>query len=235
MADVSTHDQRAVPPRGTESERRRGRRADEETRSARVLTGASASEAVIGAAAVVVAVLGLIGTLPFYMAAIATIAVGAALLIEGLGIAAQVRALEHELVGNRQTGALIGGTSVEVVGGVAGIVLGVLALFGVEPFVMLAIAAIVYGGTLIFGTGASRQVDAAASMRGGYGGVSHQALVSSDGAKILGGIAAATLGILYFADVGVGLTLILSAMLVAGLVNLLSGTALAARTGATLH
>lgn len=230
MAEPTSHNERIVTP----ERERRGAVPERDT--AKAIAGTGVTEAIAGAAGVILAVLGLIGVLQLYMAAIAAICVGAALLIEGLGIGSRIKAMRHGMGGDRAAmGGLAGGTSVEVLGGIAGIVLGVLALFDVLPGEMLAIAALVYGATLILGSGATRQLDASLAIRDDQSQAAHQALVTSDGAKILAGLAAAALGILFLADVITAIEALLVAFLVVGAVNLLSGGALSARMTPLLH
>ena len=86
------------------------------------------------------------------MIAIATIIFGAALLIEGGAMLSEyahmifppgaTAAVTHEFRGGSLTGVLAAG--------VAGIVLGILALVGIHPVGLTAIAAIVFGSALLF-------------------------------------------------------------------------------------
>ena len=46
-----------------------------------------------------------------------------------------------------------GGFTAEFVGGAAGIVLGILALVGIAPEILCSVAVLVFGGTLLFGSG----------------------------------------------------------------------------------
>src|SRR5262245_11509555 len=95
----------------------------------------STLEALGGVAALVLAILALVGFQPLYLTTIATIAVGVALLAHG-GMA--VRETEST---NR-----IGS---EILGGAAGVALGILALVGVLPQLLLLAATIVLGVALL--------------------------------------------------------------------------------------
>jgi hypothetical protein len=73
------------------------------------------------------------------MAAIGTIVVGAA-LVEGSALGIRSR---------RVSSALAGQPSAEVLAGAAGVVLGVLALLGLSELVLLPVAVIVFGASLL--------------------------------------------------------------------------------------
>jgi hypothetical protein len=154
MATVDTHTDR-LPTTHEPTPRER-----EEERSAEVVAGGSMVEAIAGVAAVVLAILGLAGLLPVYLLAIAAIAVGVALLFEGGAIAVRYSRLLTETVGSRLSSAeLDGGMGVEVLGGIAGIVLGILALLGLVPLTLTAVAAIVFGGTLLLSSGTAARLN----------------------------------------------------------------------------
>src|SRR3954463_13893972 len=61
----------------------------EHEKSMKIVTGGSLTEALAGGGAVVLAILGLAGILPWYMTAIAVIAIGVALLAQGSTAAAR--------------------------------------------------------------------------------------------------------------------------------------------------
>src|SRR5215468_116334 len=63
--------------------------AREEKLSAATLAGGSSLELIGGGAAAVLAIIGLTGTLPFYMTPIATIAIGGALVAHGAAVTAR--------------------------------------------------------------------------------------------------------------------------------------------------
>jgi hypothetical protein len=123
--------------------------ASHESMAKTVATG-SGVEAVAGGAALVLAILGLAGLLPMVLASIAVIAAGAAFLFQGAAVAARHRRLALEAGGGEAE--IETGMSTEIAGGLAGIALGILALIGIETVALLAISAIVFGGTLLFGS-----------------------------------------------------------------------------------
>jgi hypothetical protein len=210
-------------------------RQREEEKSAEVITGGSMVEAVCGVAAVVLAILGLAGLMPIHLVAVATIALGAALVFEGGAIAARYSKLLGETVGSRQVTAAEfgGGMTAELLGGLAGIVLGILALLNVYPLELTAVAAIVFGGALLVGSGSTGRLNALV-IEGWYDlhdtarRVAREAVSAAAGAQVLAGLAGAILGILALVGTNT-LTLTLVALLCLGASGLLSGAAVSSK------
>lgn len=215
--------------RSGEERRRTGDRHEKVTAAA--LTGGSALELLGGGAAVVLAIIGLSGFLPVYMTAIATIAIGGALLAHGAAAAARYQDTVRRAAASRgQQIEVIGGLGSEVFGGAAGIALGILALANVIPFVLLAVAAIVLGGSILLGAPAQPDLARLAPDENRrVGRMTYEAVEGASGAMALVGIGAAVLGILALIHVGPPLTLVLVAMLAIGGALFLGGSALTAR------
>jgi len=121
-------------------------------------TGRSVAEAIGGIAAVILAVIGLAGILSNLLAAIATIVIGAGVLVEGWAIGASCRQLSATSVAREHTAGFGGALTAEFLGGIAGIVLGILALFRMFPDTLLAVALLVFGATLLLGSLAASQL-----------------------------------------------------------------------------
>jgi hypothetical protein len=206
----------------------------DERLTAGTIAGGSSLEVLAGAGAIVLAIIGLIGYYPFYMASIATIAVGAALLVYGGAIAARwsdtvrrLRRTDEELVA--------GGVGTEIVGGIAGIILGIIALAGILPFTLLAVAAIVLGGSVLLGGAAQPDVAIFSFDRDPrIERVTRRSVETSGGVMVLVGAAAVVLGILALVQIGPALALATVAMLALGAGLLLAGGATAARFGRRL-
>src|SRR5207248_174172 len=176
----------------------------EERVTTQVVAGGSSLELLGGLTALIVAVIGL-QYLPFYMSGVATIAIGVALLAQGGAVAARWRAAERALVTNTryERSEMIGGVSTEVFGGLVGIVLGVLALAHVAAFVLMPVAAIVFGASLLLGGAAQPDLVQLAPERDPrFARISYDAIQASGGVMVLVGIAAAVLGILALLHVG---------------------------------
>lgn len=204
----------------------------EEKQSAKVVAGGSITEALAGLAAVALAILGLTGILPGYLAAIATIAVGVALLAQGGAIAARWSKLVAETPGYEvdPRTELGSGMTAEILGGASAIVLGILALVGVAPYILIPVALLAVGGAMLVGTGATADLGL---MRGADTSprlerATREVTVAASGTQMLIGIAAIVLGIL--ALIGIDpLTLSLVGLLATGASILFSGSAISSR------
>lgn len=210
----------------------------EREKSAKVVAGGSITEALCGAATVVLAIIGLAGMLPGYVASVATIVFGAALIAQGGAIAARLRHVLHETGSYEATARteLGGGMGAELIGGAAGIVLGVLGLIGIGTAVLIPIAVIVFGGSLLLGSSASFDLSTFNAPHEDlrFAHAARQASVAASGMQALVGIGAIVLGIL--ALVGfepVLLTLV--ALLVLGAAVLMTGTAVSTRMASVLR
>src|SRR5262245_35248074 len=98
----------------------------------------------------VLAVIGLAGIRPGGLVSIATVVFGAALLIQGGAMLSEFGQIEQiETTSDADVTASGGGLSTLFLVGVAGIVLGVLALLGVHAPILTAISAIGFGAALV--------------------------------------------------------------------------------------
>jgi hypothetical protein len=237
MANLGPEDrERFARESGVESIRREIE--PEREKSMKVVAGGSITETICGAAAVVLAVIGLAGTLPGYMASIATIAFGIALLAEGGAVAARYSALIHETthVGPGAPTELGGGMGAEFLAGGAGVVLGVLGLLGIATATLLPIAVIVFGGALLLGSAATVDLGSFAAGVGEHrlAAVSRQITVAASGAQVLLGIAAIVLGIIALVGIEpVPVTLV--GLLVLGASVVFSGAAISSRMAGVLR
>jgi hypothetical protein len=197
----------------------------------RVFAGGSSVELIGGAASVVLAIIGVAGFHPMYMLSIATICAGVALLAEGGSIAARWNDVMRRTEGNQyDRSELVGGIGTEVFGGAVGVVLGILALVGVRPFVLLPVAAIVFGASLLLGGAAQPELESLVPEHDArYRRITRDAIQASGGVMVMVGIAAAVLGILALLSVGPITTLSLVALLCVGGALLIAGGALTAR------
>ncbi len=210
----------------------------EREKSIKVVAGGSITEAICGAATVVLAIIGLAGTLPGYMASIATIAFGVALLAQGGAIAARWSRLLRETQPyewDTRT-ELGGGMGAEFLAGGAGVVLGILGLLGIYTATLIPIAVIVFGGALLLGSGATADLGSlyAPTAHERFAHVTRQITLAASGAQMLVGVGAIVLGII--ALVGVDPVVItLVALLVVGASVLLSGAAVSSRMASVMR
>ena len=109
----------------------------------KIAAGGIGIAALLGLVAVVLSVLGLVNVSPFYMAGISAIALGVALLLAG-GFSMEWFTAPREHFFYEGEGAM----STDVMAGVGGIVLGILALMGVVPGVLLPVSVLAFGVSL---------------------------------------------------------------------------------------
>ncbi len=125
----------------------------------KVAAGGSMMEAIGALATIALAIVGLAGVFSSTMASIATIIVGAAILIEGGSVGASSWALSRSSSASttKTQTAVGGGLGAQTLWGVAGIVLGILALLGVSQLTLLSVAVLVFGASFMLGSFASAQ------------------------------------------------------------------------------
>ena len=199
------------------------------------LSGESAAyggfvDALGGIATIVLAVIALSGVRAEVLLPIATIVFGAALLIQGgamLSEFAQIEAPEDMTAAS--SGA---GLSALFLVGVAGIVLGVLALLGVYTLILTAVAVIAFGGALVVSASAVWHLLTSRSVATHFaaGGSMLRVIVAevaagSSGIQGMAGLAVIVLGILAVAGIN-SLALTLIALLVAGASLVMTGSTL---------
>lgn len=228
MSEIYQTGSGARVPQGTKSERR----------TAEVVGGGSSAAALCGLGAAVLGIVGLAGIYPLELCAVAILAAGAGFVFQGGAIAARYQQMRDNIVaaeGERGEKATETGMTSEMVGGVGAIVLGILALIHIVPMTLIAVSAIVLGGTLLLGSGASYEtIEMAAADQQNFDAVrtAHRAASSAAGVDVLMGLGAVTLGILAVIGVGSARTspdLALIALLVVGVGQLVTDTTLAAR------
>lgn len=207
----------------------------EEKRTLEV-AGAGATTGAIGAAAaVVLAIIGLSGALSTAMMSVATIVLGAAMLLDAGAVGARYYRLARETWAGEDRAARLelgGGISAGSFAGIAGIVLGILALLGLAPVTLCSVALIVFGAGMLLGSAAKNRL---ASLSTGVYGMSEktravidEALTVSAGSEVLVGVGAVVLGILALLGID-SATLVLVGFLGVGAALLLSGSAFGAR------
>jgi hypothetical protein len=190
-------------------------------------------DAIGGIAVAVLAIIGLTGFDAERMAGIATIVLGAALLIQGgtlLSEYAQVYQAAAGTPGSERVGG--DGLAAMFVVGAGGLVLGVLALLGLVPVAMTAIAVIAYGSASVLSSTSVRQLHQLqtqnlqmVSSHNGHELLAGQMASGTAGIQLLTGLTATVLGILAVAGHDPVL-LTLTALLVLGVTVLLTGSAL---------
>jgi hypothetical protein len=184
-------------------------------------------DALGGIAAIVLAIIGLAGVHPEVLVSIATIVFGAALLIQG-GTMLSEFAMEPE--GGSAVGG--GGLTALFLVGVAGIVLGVLALLGLHAAMLTSVAVIAFGAALALSSASVWQLLTSRSMAAQFQArapvlriIANEVAIGSAMLQAMGGVTVIVLGILAVAGLfTVPLTLI--GILVSGAAILLTGSTL---------
>lgn len=205
--------------------------ATQERRVARWVESGSTIEAVGGAAAVVLAIVGLADIAPVSMMAIAAIVLGGALFLQGGLVAAEYNEILSKFEGGPYA-EFGGGLGAEALAGISGVVLGILALFGLDAQTLMAVAAIVLGGGLVLSSGVASRLNSVKIdiSRGSVEAkaAAHEAVTGASLTQIFIGVGAMILGVLALLSISPGV-LTLVAMLGVGVSTLLSGGALIGR------
>jgi hypothetical protein len=136
--------------------------------SARFILGGTLTETMTVVGILVLAIIGLTGFMPTVMLTIATIGLGVSFLFEEGAVASRLSDLLSEITENRvditERG---GGLGAEFIAGLGGVALGILSLVSIVPMVLTTIAAIVFGGALVLGTGRESQTESPYYRAGG--------------------------------------------------------------------
>jgi hypothetical protein len=187
-------------------------------------------DALGGIATIVLAIIALSGVTPDTLLSIATIVFGAALLIQGGAMLSEFGQIEATPDAYVSRGS--GGVSALFLVGIAGIVLGVLALLGLHAAALTAVAAIAFGVALLLSSSGVWQLLTSRSIATRFQThapmvrvVASEVAAGSAGLQAMAGLAVIVLGLLAVCGIyAVPLTLI--ALLVAGASILLTGTTL---------
>ncbi|MGH8318374.1 MAG: hypothetical protein ACREUL_10390 [Steroidobacteraceae bacterium] len=197
-----------------------------------------AMDAIGGIATAVLAIIGLSGYRPELLAGVATIVFGAALLIQGGTLLSEYSQVFTPAGAMQTTSDAFGGDGLAAMFpvGIAGIVLGILALLGIAAYALTSIAIIAFGAALMLSAQSVRKLYRLQSefRRNAPGGRTTREFLAGEmaggsaGIQFLAGLGAVVLGIIAVASGGDLRTemLTLVALLIVGLTNIISGSAL---------
>jgi hypothetical protein len=193
-----------------------------------VLAGGSFAQAAAAGGAAVLAIIGLAGTLTDEMMHIATIALGAAFLLQAGGVASQYLGYFSRARRDEFGPAIAAGLTASSVAGVTAIALGILALLDVEPLVLVPTAIIALSGGLILDSATSTDTTAFS-----YQSKMDESLIGGsrfglNGGDVLVGVAGVTIGILALIGIST-VTLSLVGLLALGVSSFLKGSAIGVR------
>jgi hypothetical protein len=172
-----------------------GRRVGVEAEPLGLLT-----EGAAGIATIVLAIIALAGVRVDALASIVTIVIGVGLMAQAFNSAAErYRVIPAGVVSTGQPAEFGGEVMVDVLTGLTGVVLGILALVGLNAVHLVPAALIVFGAALML-SGGIELTPRTASVTGTVGGqtqvVSYHSQAATGGMEIMIGIAAIVLGIL---------------------------------------
>lgn len=214
-----------------------------EPASAEAAAYGGAADAIGGIATIVLAILALSGIHPDILLAVTVIVFGAALLIQGGTMLSEYAQIYFPSGTATASAEQFGGGSISAVFlvGAAGLVLGVLALIGIEPTVLTAIAVIAFGCALVLSSNSVRHLymlqtatSRALATRSGGEVLAGEMASGSAGVQVLAGLAAIVLGILALAG-NYPATLMLAALIVLGATVVLTGSALSGLVIGFMH
>jgi len=160
------------------------------------------TEGAAGMAVIVLAVIALAGTSSGALASIVTIIVGVGLMVQAFNSAAENSKV---MATNAASVPDLGGeVMVDGLSGITGIILGILALVGINTPYLVSSALIVFGGALLLSgaIGLPPRASQNTAPGGQAQAVSYQGSAATGGMEILIGIAAIVLGILSLILVG---------------------------------
>ncbi len=205
----------------------------EEKIPAKTVMGGSIGEGLSSGVAFVLALIGLAGILPETLLPIAVIAMGAAFLFEGASISMRFSNLLTETSRGRLDRAEFGvGVTSEFLGGITGVVLGILSLLRMHLTVLIPIALIVYGATLMLSSGVTFRLNAieadVSEESTQFKKIAHEAMSVSALTEFVLGIAAAVLGIIAISGIYTS-AISFVGMMVIGFSGLIAGAAVTTR------
>jgi hypothetical protein len=160
----------------------------------------SAVEGMLGIGALTLSIIGLAHIVPAILLAVSTIVVGTALLFEGGALAARYSYLTAESERRRR-----GWVGAIFLGGASGITLGILGLVGFVPMVLIPVAAMSLGASLLLSSGLNARLNAMELARTNEHGmqpeVARETMTAGFGVQAIVGLGAMGLGLLALAAV----------------------------------
>jgi hypothetical protein len=202
--------------------------------------GGTVVEGLAALAGVVLAILGIIGLVPLYMASIAVILIGAALLAQGSAIASEYTKLLSRLSGGSFATVELGaGTTAEFVIGGSAVTLGILSLVNIHPNILLPAAVIAVGAGLVLTSGSTTRLNDLKLEAAKAGEAAHHmmrsAVSGAAGAQMIAGLATIVLGILALVVAADTMPITLVGLLVGSAALALSASALSSKMLAALQ
>ena len=204
-----------------------------------VVAGGSALGSMAGIAAIALAIIALTSIYPGLLITVATICAGGALFFEGAALSARfAHYLSEASRGTVGIADLGGGLTAEFAGGIAGVALGILALVGIAPAVLIPAAVIAMGGALLAGSYLTARINSAILESGGRGepfsGIAGNIRLAASGVQGLCGAGAVALGILALCGIFPAV-LSLVGLIAVGFAAAMNGSAISASIMRLVH
>lgn len=173
------------------------------------------TEGAAGIAVIVLTILALAAVSPGILTAIAVIVVGVGLFVQATNAGIEYSHAGSVSQSGAEVGQLGGDISVQVLAGIVGVVLGVLALIGAATAMSLLPAAlIVFGGALILAGMSATRIGRVSQTEAGTSIAWSSDLAPSRGLQVLIGVAAVVLGILAYVLPSGGVLLVIGLLAV---------------------
>jgi hypothetical protein len=189
------------------------------------LAGSSTVLALCGAAAIVLSIIGLVNAWPVWMVNLSVLVIGGGLIAHGLGIMGRNALIVRPTGTTWDPGQVASAVSPEFLAGCVGVTLGILAIIGIYPALLSAVAVIAFGSTLVFGSSSAY----AEEFRADPGSVESRGFLSRPmRAHLMMGLGVLALGIIAVCGIR-PLLLTLVGSLSLGFTLLVTGSALAVR------
>jgi hypothetical protein len=206
----------------------------EQKRSVRAILGDFLGEGLVGIATVILAIIGLSEFSYTVVPSIATIVIGIAFLLEAGAVSMRFPTFLAEKRKEIQDESLGVGNAAEFIGGIVGILLGVLSIVGLSQIVLVSVAVIVYGFTLVLSSSAilrANILSADERTQRVKPNFAREAVSTAANFEFLFGLSVAVLGIIAISGSMIAGTLNLAALLILGVSGFLTAAAVTARMG----
>jgi hypothetical protein len=182
------------------------------------------TELLLALGAVVLSIVGLAGLFPMHLAAISIIALGAVLLFQGASVAWHFSELLHQAGASKAGVAEVGGgITTEFLAGLAGLVVGVLALIGIAPMTLCSAGVITFSAALLMTSGEAswmHSLEAKDDERMRH--LMYFMTSAAAGAQVLVGLAGLVLGILALVGIAPMLMILIGVLIIGASVVLRS-------------
>ncbi len=172
----------------------------EERRPLKTIARGTAVEGVVGLAAAVLSIVGLAGMYPETFLPVSIVVLGAAMIIEARMVIRRFYSVMQELGEVQGSRTTSGGMSIEILAGIAGVTMGLLALMGVNPAMLCSSAVLVFGAAVLFSIGTITMVNSI--IASGFSknpllrGMAASVYAASSDVRVLVGMGTLTLGII---------------------------------------